>query len=1059
MKKIRPKPLNYLRLHLKSVFRITFQVLLICLFSAQAMAGVTALTLTGKITDEKGAALAGASIAEKGTKNSTLTKEDGTFTLTVSGNKAVLVVSYIGFAEQQVTLREGQTTVTVKMSSANQAMDSVVVVGYGRQRKASVVGAISQVSGAVLERTGGVSNLGMALTGNLPGLVTSSSTGVPGGEDPQILIRAQTTWNGGSPLILVDGVERPGALNSIDITSVESISILKDASATAVYGVRGANGVILITTKRGVVGRPAIRIRSNMTVKTASKLPKKYDSFDGLSLKNEVIERELLANTGGWTSIKPKEILNKYRFPANDAEWDKYPNVDWEKELFKNSAQSYNTSANISGGSSFVTYFAAVDFVSEGDLFKTFPNGRGYSSNFRYSRTNMRSNLDFNLTKTTKLTTRLFGSNGVRQGPWGSLDGDAGYWASAYRTSPDALRPIYSDGTWGWFAPRNADVPNSVYNLALSGNEKRTTTQLTTDFVLQQGLGMFLKGLDFRASLSLDNTFREDGRGIDDRFNGPQRKWIDPETGLVAFETPVNLSTQLDYFDPVRWITQAGTVDGARYTYRRSNYQLQLNYANKFGKHDVTGLALLQREKYATGSEFPWFREGWIFRATYNYDTRFPFEVNGAYNGSSKFGPAYRFDFFPSFSAGWLLTNEKFMKNIDFVNTLKVRASWGKVGDDNGGNRNAYTDLLGFGGNTQMGSTLANTPYTFYRITQLGNPNLAWETAEKRNIGVDYSLFKGRIAGSVDVYNDDRTNLIISDNPSSTIRRAVPTYFGVTAPQANLGRVKGKGYEIELRLSQTIGRNVRVYANTNMTHAVNKIIFSDDPGLLPAFQKNADYTLGQYRSYLDYGFLRSWDDMYGTAQRATNDLNKLPGDYKIIDFNGDGVIDQYDVAPFGYSGSPQNTYNATIGLDWKGLSFFVQFYGVNNVTRQVRFPTFNTYPNSNVAFVEGTFWTKDAGGEKPLPRWSTLYPNGGEATRYAYDGSYVRLKNAELGYTVSGRSISKIGVKSLRIYASGNNLLLWTKMPDDRESNFSGASENGAYPTVRRFNLGLDINL
>ncbi|MBC7890076.1 MAG: SusC/RagA family TonB-linked outer membrane protein [Ferruginibacter sp.] len=1012
-------------------------------------------TISGVVLDAQKVSITGASVQVKATNISTSTDQNGKFSISVPAGKNFLLVSHIGKVTQEVDIRNKQTIV-VTFTDNNAVLDDVIVVGYGKQKKASVVGAISQVSGKVLERTGGVSNLGMTLTGNLPGLVTSSSTGIPGGEDPQILIRAQTSWGSSSPLILVDGVERPGSLGTLDITSIDGISILKDASATAVYGVRGANGVILITTKRGVIGRPTIRVRSNMTIKTASKLPEKYDSYDGLSLKNEVIERELLATTAGWTSYKPEGILIKYRNPANAAEWDRYPNVDWEKELFKSNAKSYNTSVNVSGGSNFVTYFAAVDFVSEGDLFKSFPNGRGYTSNYNYNRTNVRSNLDFNLTKTTRLTTRLFGSNGVRQGPWGSLDGDAGYWASAYRSSPDAVRPIYSDGTWGWFAPRNADVPNSVYNLAVSGIDKRTATQITTDFVLQQGLGMFVKGLDFRASFSLDNNFREDSRGIDDRFNGPQRKWIDPETGVVALETALNTGTQLDYFDPVRWITQAGSVNTGQ-TYRRSNYQIGLNYANKVGKHDLTGLAMLQREKYATGSEFPWYREGWIFRATYNYDTRFPVEVNGAYNGSAKFGPDYRFAFFPSFSAGWVLTNEKFMDKLNFIDLLKIRGSWGKVGDDNSGSRNAYSDQLSFGGNAIMGSQPpSNTPYTFYRVTQLGNPNLSWETVKKSNIGVEYSFFKGKIAGSVDVYNDDRTDIIINGN-----ERAIPTYFGVNAPQANLGRVKGKGYEIEIRLSQTFGKSLRVYANTNMTHAENKTIFRDDPELLPANQKRAGYMIGQYRSYLDYGFLQTWDDMYGTAQRATNDQNKLSGDYKIIDINGDGVIDQYDQDAYGYNGTPQNTYNATIGLDWKGWSCFVQFYGVNNVTRQVRFPSFNTYPNSNVAYVEGTFWTKESGGEMPLPRWSTLYPNGGEATRYAYDGSYVRLKNAEIAYTLSGRILNHIGLKSVRIYANGNNLILWTKMPDDRESNFSGAGDggNGAYPTLKRFNVGLDINL
>lgn len=1012
-----------------------------------------ARVVQGVVLDGEKNPVVGATVQVKQTKISTSTDFGGKFSLSVPSGRRVLVISYVGKTTQEVTINN-QNSLTISLKDSTAELDAVVVVGYGRQKKQSVVGAITQTSGKVLEQTGGVSNLGMALTGNLPGLVTTASTGMPGAEDPQILIRAQTTWNGGSPLILVDGVERPGALSTIDITSVESISILKDASATAVYGVKGANGVVLITTKRGVAGKPSIRLRSNMTMKVASKLPEKYDAFDALLLKNQVIERELMTTAAGWGSYKPYDIINKYRFPANDEEWDRYPNVDWEEELFRNNAKSYNTSVNVSGGSQFVTYFAAVDFVSEGDLFKTFQNGRGYESGYGYNRTNVRSNLDFNLTKTTKFTTRLFGSNGVRKAPWGGLDGDAGYWASAYRSSPDAMRPIYSDGTWGWYAPRNYDVPNSIYNLAVSGIEKRTATQLTTDFVLQQDLDMFIKGLDFRGSLSLDNSFRENGRGINDLYNGPQRKWIDPETGVVTYETPVNTGTQLDYNDPVRWTTQAGAVDKGQ-TYRRSNYMLQLNYARRFGKHDVTGLGLFQREKVASGSEFPRYREDWVFRTTYNYDSRYFVEVNGAYNGSEKFGPDYRFAFFPSFSGGWMISNEKFMKNINFLNSLKLRGSWGRVGDDQGGARFAYSDQLSFGGNAQMGSPIANTPYAFYRITRLGNPNLSWETVEKRNLGIDYTFFNGKISGSVDVFSDDRSRIIINGN-----NRAIPTYFGVSAPQANLGRVKGKGYEFELRFNHTFGKNLRVWANTNMTHAENKTIFRDDPDLLPEYQKNAGQMLGQTRSYMNYGYLQSWDDMYGSTQSAVNGQNRLAGDYQIIDFNGDGIIDQYDRAPYEYSGSPQNTYNATIGLDWKGLSFFVQFYGVNNVTREVTFPTFNTYPNSNVAYVEGTYWTKeDGGGDVPLPRWSSLSPGGAEGTRYLFDGSYLRLKNAELGYTISGRRINKLGMKSCRLYVNGNNLLLWTKMPDDRESNFSGGSGGGAYPTVRRYNLGLDITL
>lgn len=1035
--------------------RLFFAVIAIttCIVVSLPLAAQKTHSVQGLVLDAQKKPLEGATVQVKETKISTVTDSKGRFSISVPDGKKILVISYVGKSAEEVAIgNQSSVTVTLKDNAAE--IDAIVVVGYGRQKKASVVGAISQTTGQVLERTGGVNNLGMALTGNLPGLVTTASSGMPGAEDPQILIRAQTSWNSSSPLILVDGIERPGAINTIDITSVESISILKDASATAVYGVKGANGVILITTRKGIEGKPTIRLRSNMTMKVASKLPQKYDAYDALSLRNTVVANELMNAPAGWANFKPEAILDKYRHPANSDEWDRYPNVDWEKELFKSNALSYNTSANVSGGSKFVTYFAAIDFVYEGDLFKTFTNNRGYQPGYGYTRTNVRSNLDFNLTRTTKFTTRLFGSNGVRKGPWGSLDGDASYWASAYRSSPDAMRPIYSDGTWGWYSPRNADVPNSVYNLAVSGIEKRTNTQLTTDFVLQQDLNMILKGLSARASLSLDNNFRETGRGVNDQYNGPQRKWINPETGQIVLETPINTGTQLDYIDQVRWSPQAGSVD-KNYTSRHSNYQAQLNYARKFGKNDVSGLALFQREKYATGSEFFHFREDWVFRGTYAYDSRYLLEVNGAYNGSEKFGPAKRFAFFPSFSAGWNISNEKFMKEVRFVNLLKLRGSWGWVGDDNVSGRWLYRDQWSYGGNTQMGSPLSNTPYTFYRISQLGNPNISWETVEKHNIGVDFSLFRGRVAGSVDVFNDIRSDIIIDGS-----NRAIPTYFGATAPKANLGKVKGQGFEMELKLNQNIGKQIRIWANINISHAKNKVIYRDDPELLADYLKSAGHALGQTYAYLNSGYLQSWDDFYGSTERSTNNRNKLAGDYNIVDFNGDGIIDQYDRAPYQYSGNPQNTYNVTLGLDWKGFNAFVQFYAVNNVTREVTFPTFNTYSGSNVAYVEGTYWTKaNGGGDVPLPRYSSLAATGAEGTHYLFDGSYLRLKNAEIGYTITGKAISKMGMRSLRIYVNGNNLALWTDMPDDRESNFSGGSGYGAYPTMKRYNTGIDINL
>ncbi|MDT3402003.1 SusC/RagA family TonB-linked outer membrane protein [Mucilaginibacter terrae] len=1034
---------------------------LLLFFNTLVTHAQSTVTLRGTVTDKTGEPVIGATVATKGNNpRKTITDINGKFALTVSGDNVIVVVSYVGLVTKEIKISSDSDNKVI-LEDANKTMNEVVVVGYGQQKKISVVGAITQTTGKVLERTGGVTNLGMALTGNLPGVVTSSSTGMPGAEDPQILIRGQSSWNNSSPLILVDGIER--SISSIDISSVESVSVLKDASATAVYGVRGANGVILVTTKQGAEGKPQVQVRSNVTTKIASRLPEKYDSYDALMIRNKIFERESIVDPNTWAGYMPKEMIDKYRNPLNADEWDRYPNVDWEKELFKSHAMSYNTAANVSGGSKFVKYFAGVDLVREGDLFKTFPNNRGYESNFGYNRTNVRSNLDFNLTKTTLFSTKLFGSNGVRQLPYNMADGDGSIWSSAYRTAPDTFRPIYSDGTYGYYPTATQDQPNAAFWLAYSGVEKRTSTQLTTDFILQQKLDMLTKGLSFRASVSLDNTFLERRRGINDQNNAAQRKYIFPLSGLTAYEQSRNTGTQFDFTEAIAWSVAPGEVD-KNATYRNTNYQLQLNYARTFGYHDVTAMGLLQRQKSARGSVFANYREDWVFRTTYAFKSKYLFEANGAYNGSEKFGPDYRFAFFPSVSGGWVISNEKFMSKLTFVDLLKVRASWGRIGDDGFNSpRWPFRDSYQYSGTTsQAGNQVVASPYTIYRVGTMGNPNLSWETVEKRNLGFNYSFLKGKITGSVDIFRDKRSNIVIGGNA-----RAIPSFYGFgtpelpSAPSANLGEVVSKGYEIELAFNQPLGKNARMWANAAVTHAQNVTNFRDDPELTPSYQKLAGYAIGQTRTFIDNGFLQSWDDIYGSTTRLANNQNRLPGDYNIIDFNGDGLIDDKDRAPFGYTGNPQNTYNLNVGFEWKRFSIFVQFYAVNNVTRQIQFPNFQG--KSNLIFVEKPFWfLQDGGGEVPPSRYVVLDAHGSNGTRYFYDASYVRLKNAEIGYMLPTKLVSKIGLKNCRLYVNGNNLLLWTKMPDDRESNFSSAngdSSNGAYPTVRRFNLGLDITL
>ena len=1040
----------------KKIQKIPYLFLLM-LFSFVTASAQKGITVRGTVLDSNGETIIGASVTLKGNNSvGTISDIDGNFVLTVPSEKSVLIVSYVGMKPQEVKV-SSKGMIKVTLEDDTKQLEEVVVVGYGQQKKASVVGAITQTSGKTLERAGGVTSLGSALTGSLPGVITSASSGMPGAEDPQIIIRTQSSWNNSEPLILVDGIERE--MSSVDISSVENISVLKDASATAVYGVKGANGVILITTKRGKEGKASVQIKANVTAKVASKLPEKYDAYDTFYLLNNSIEREACLNPNGWNDYTPTSIIDKYRHPANAEEWDRYPNTDWEKALFNSTAMSYNTSVNVSGGTKIVSYFAAADFVSEGDLFKVYDNRRGYDYGFGYNRINVRSNLDFQLTKTTKFSTNLFGSNAQRTVPWDYNDQDATFWAAAYKSAPDAMRPIYSNGMWGWYQPRDADVPNSVYKLAVAGSEKRTTTKMTSDFILEQDLHMLTKGLKFKANFSMDYTFVENKRGVNDMYHNSQRR---PDTGEIILEQP-ELGTGLDaIINPIYWEHQAGSVNTGA-TYRKLYYSMQMDYARNFGKHEVTALALFSRLKEASGSVFPIYREDWVFRLTYNYAMRYFFETNGAYNGSEKFGPDYRFAFFPSFSLGWMISEEKIVKNnLKFLDMLKLRASWGRVGDDAvvqpwqrfTDGRFLYKNQLDYGGNTLMGNIKpANTPYTYYTISRLGNPNISWETVEKRNLGIDYAFLGGAVAGSVDIFNDTRTDILVKGSD-----RAIASYFGTDAPYANLGKVSSHGYELELRLNHTFNNGIRAWLNTSMTHAVNKVKFRDDAPLKPDYQKGAGHAINQVYSYIDHGNLATWDDVIGSPVWTTGNDAKLPGDYNIVDFNGDGVIDADDRAPYQYSTMPQNTYNASIGAEWKGFSIFAQFYGVNNVTREVNFPTFRS--TAHVAYAEGDYWTPDGSATLPAPRWGTTIDQAASGTRYWYDGSYLRLKNVELSYTFQKSNwLKKMGIKNCRIYLNGDNLYMWTKMPDDRESNTGYSSSDGAYPTMRRFNLGIDITL
>ena len=1037
-----------------------------CSLNAQAQK----IHVKGNLVDGTGEPLIGATVKVKGNASvGAVTDLDGNFKIDVPSENSTLVFTYVGMKTKEVKIGKKRE---FKLSlEDDNAIGEVVVVGYGQQKKASVVGAITQTTGKVLERAGGVSDIGSALTGNLPGVITSSSSGMPGDEDPKIVIRGVSSWNSSDPLVLVDGIERP--MSSVDIHSVQSISVLKDASATAVYGVKGANGVILITTKRGTEGKAKISASASSALKLVSKLPETYGSADALYYVNQAIKHELGLSPSSWGDIRSTDFINNYNAPAGSIDpetgllmSERYPDVDWQKELFKDYAMSYNANVNIAGGTKAVKYYSAIDYQHEGDLFREWKNNRGYTSGYGFNRINVRSNLDFQLTKTTTLKANLSGSHGIRKSPYGLEKGswaETQLWQAAYSAPHDTFLPQYSDGAWGYFPKDTQGSPNSVTNLALYGEQSTTTTRINTDFTLEQDLSFITKGLKASALVSWDNVFVEASRGINDLDHAAQYKYIDPITGVVTYKQKPGGKNNFDFVETIAWKTDAGALNN-NLTQRNLFYQAQLYWGRKFGQHDVTAMGVFNRSERATGSQFTNYREDWAFRTTYNYADRYMLEYNGAYNGSEKFSKDNRFAFFNSGAIGWNVANEKWFKPVaetkvfgrNLVDILKLRYSYGEIGEDNVWERWLYQTTWAYGGKTHLDSTNPGNEsiYTWYKETKVGNPDIHWEKAIKKNFGIDYAFLGGLVAGSLEFFNEKRSDIMIAGSS-----RSVPFYFGASAPYMNKGRTKTTGYELEVRLKYDFANGIHAYANMNMTHAKNVVTEHDDPELLPSYQKNVGYSIGQAKCYLDNGTAQSWDDVIAMTPHNTNDNQKLPGQYIITDFNGDGVIDTNDSAPYGFTGTPQNTYNATIGIDYKGFSIYAQFYGVTNVSRYV---AFNSLPKPylHTVFKEGAHWSTSTPDGIPSLRMNST-PSYYEGTRFLYDGSFCRLKNLEVAYTWNGGWIKSLGLSMLKVYVNGNNLFLWTDMPDDRESNFAGTglASQGAYPTMKRINFGFKLEL
>jgi TonB-linked SusC/RagA family outer membrane protein len=1052
--------------------------------------------VNGTVSDKDGNPLPGVSVIIEGTTTGVTTGTDGRFTIQ-AGVGQKLSIRFIGMKTETIEITGANQILAITLLDQDTALEEVVVIGYGTQRKQSVVGAIGTTNINDLKKQGSVTNLTDALTGSIPGVSILSISGMPGGDyatgikaytPSEILIRGKTTWNSSAPLILVDGVERQ--MNDIDISEVESISVLKDASATAVFGVKGGNGVILITSKRGVAGKTKFNVEFENSFETPSKIIEVANVADAVRARNYAIERTRRFNNGLWTELyasdKEIEYYRTGQYPYA------YPNQDWHYIMLKDFTLSNRANITASGGTEKVRFFTAVSYNHVGDVFKSYDVGQGYTPSYEFERLNIRSNFDFEITKTTKLTANFYGMFGSQTSPSRNITGAPnGIFPALSNLGGETPIRVYEDGVPGTPNGRfNADNPWITFNL--NGMTWLPRTVVNMDYSLTQKLDFITKGLSFIGKLAYDNTFRNDGRSIgvagvvtkvinkdfylDGGYYDNDAKVYRNSDGTLA-----NMDLYTTYTEPTAgkegfgWIKTPNSyyaedvsLGGAE---RNLYFQLMMQYNRSFDKHNVTGMAMFSRNQYEIGSNWPGKREDWVGRVTYDYDARYFLEANGAYNGSEKFGPDFRFDFFPSIAGGWVISNEQFLENrAEWLDILKVRYSYGLVGNDrvNTGSTWPYLTVWDTYSVNSMESNYygypgAYTNYIRYDEGNPGNPNLRWETATKQNLGFEVAAFKNKINLSVDLFKEDRVDMLIG---ASDRRSTVPPIFGKPAPPANIGKAKSHGAEIVFTYRNTIGSDFDYWVSTNWSVAISEVVFKESTELTLPHQKPEGKPLDQTVTGMSAGFYNSWDDIYSATGAANASFNGflLPGDIIMLDFNADGRYNSADDnVPYGYPSYPQNNYGVSFGTNYKGLSFSANFVGAYNATRKIQFAASassgaafyfdNTYVPT--AIINST-WTPEYNNSNPAYPALALFAKSWNPTGqfYEFDGSFIRLQAVELGYSLPKRWIDSLRISNLRVYVNGRNLFLWTKMPNDGV----GSDDPGFnYPTKKQVNIGVNV--
>ena len=1017
------------------------------------------ITVTGTVSDNIGP-VPGVGIMVEKTTEGTVTDLDGRYSIQARVGD-VLVFTCIGYADVRMAVTRQSSVLNVVLSEDSQLLDEVVVVGYGTQRKESVVGAITTVKGETLVNSGN-SNITSAISGKLSGVVTIQTSGQPGQNDAEILVRGVSSFNGNSPLVLVDGVERDFA--SIDPNEVADISVLKDASATAVFGAKGANGVIIVVTKNGQEGKPKMDLSYSSGFSNPINMARHVDAYTTMSTMNVA-----MMNDQNFTGLTSEATLQEYKNPSTRLNSLRYPDVDWLRELTDPFSLTQNANFNIQGGTRFVKYFASVGYVHEGSLFKSFNDGK-VDSSYSYDRVNFRTNLDFNVTRSTVVSFKLGGNMGIKNKPV-PTDGDEGMWKYIFGSSSAKYPMYYPD--WVLEEVPDLDYPdasgvrlmseadqttgNPYYQLMKGSFIQLSDTKIFSDIIARQNLDFITKGLSVQAKVSLSTYYKYST--LTTQYNRPSWKLNFDRIGTGLNPWDRTGTDGFYYVEPPLYTTAENSLQGGYYL--DLYYDASVNYARTFGKHGVTGMFLFNRQEQDKGADFPYYNEALVGRATYDYGHKYLVEFNMGYTGSERFSPENRFGFFPSGALGWVVSEEKFFQPLKPVfSKLKIRFSEGLVGSDYANNRWLYISEYSKDGNG-------------YIVEDKGaNLFVQWEEALKRDLGIEMGFLNGDLTVNVDLFDEHRSKMLISVNNNT------PIWVGNSSKELNKGEIKKHGIEIEVDYNKRVSSNFRYHIGGNFSFNENRILAYDDAPFSLEHQKRVGTPLGSQTSgayLIDGEYLTSVDDIHSNFL-PVNVNNVVVGDYKFLDYTADGIIDKDDLTRMAGSLYPPIAYALKGGFRWKGMDVNILFQGYAG--KYVNFDQMYEWEyykgNFRLHTSSVDYWSpENTDGTHATVHYSTSsFANmawsgyNESATTGGYNAKllghswrnadFLRLKELSVGYTWMTPKVKQLmGVEAIKLYVTGNNLLTFTGLLEgDPEQKYLVWGE---YPQMRTVKMGLQL--